>query len=345
MAKETIQKEVGYSCSYVPVEILDAFGIKTTYVMGDSNSADISQGYLNANICGFCKDIVSRPRDQVYDMVFTDCCDAMVKLHEAFKIHPAFKDDFSFLLTVPRSFEEMDIEFYPNVLKHFIHHLEIATGQKFSEARLAASIKKYNQFRKHLKQVEQMLLENKIWGSEYVEFIFSLYNEGIDRSIELADQFVQNHQDDDEKDVDWGVLITGSNLPAAMSLAKHLEEHDANARFFDTCNLARSYNMSVSESLPPLEAISKAYLLKAPCPRMKDSMVRMHALIKLFNEYEMDVAVYHTVKFCATHIYDYMLFKDLCKKENVPLIRIETDHDFELPGQMQTRLEASLEML
>ena len=78
---------------------------------------------------------------------------------------------------------------------------------------------------------------------------------------------------------------------------------------------------------------------------MKDSIVRMHELIKIIKEYELDMAVYHTVKFCATHIYDYMLFKDICKKENVTLIRIETDHDFELPGQMQTRLEASLEML
>jgi benzoyl-CoA reductase/2-hydroxyglutaryl-CoA dehydratase subunit BcrC/BadD/HgdB len=345
MAKEKIDKKVGYSCSYVPLEILDSFGIKADYVIGDDSSADISQGYLNANICGFCKDICSRPRDQVYDMIFTDCCDAMVKVHEAFKLHPAFKDDFSFLLTVPRSFDEIDIEFYPNVLKHFISTLETATGKKFSEDRLAGSIGKYNQLRRRLKQVEKMLLENRIWGSEYVKLIFSLYNTGVDKSIELAGQFIQTHQDDKEKDVEWGVMLTGSNMPAALSLAEHLEKYDANARYFDTCNLARFYNMEVSESLPPLEAISRAYLTKAPCPRMKDSHVRMQKLIKIFKEYELDVAVYHTVKFCATHIFDYMAFKKLCAKEDVPLIRIETDHDFDLPGQMQTRLEASLEML
>ena len=56
---------------------------------------------------------------------------------------------------------------------------------------------------------------------------------------------IKAHQNDDEKEVDWGVLITGSNIPAALSLAKHLEENDTNARFFDNCNLARFYNMSV----------------------------------------------------------------------------------------------------
>ena len=345
MPKETIEKEVGYACSYVPREILDAFGIKTTYVIGDSGSPDTSQGYVNANICGFCKDIVSRPKGEAYDIIITDCCDAMIKLHEAFKLHPDLRDNFSFLLTVPRSFDEIDVEFFPNVLKHFIDHLETATGKKFSEENLVASIKKFNRLRQNLKQVEKMLLENRIWGSEYVKLLFKLYEAGVDRSLALTSEFVQAHQDDDEKDVDWGVLITGSNMPAAVSLAAHMEEYDANVRFFDTCNLARFYNMNVSEDMPPLEAIARGYLTKSPCARMKNSEVRMEENIRLIKEYDLDVAVYHTVKFCAPHIYDYALFRDMCKKEDIPLIRIETDHDFELPGQMATRVEAALEML
>ena len=68
-------------------------------------------------------------------------------------------------------------------------------------------------------------------------------------------------------------------------------------------------------------------------------------LVRLIEDHDLDVAVYHTVKFCASHIYDYICFKELCEKNDIPLIRIETNHEYELPGQMATRLEAALEML
>ena len=87
MGKDAIDKEVGYSCSYVPLEILDFFGINATYIIKDACSADTSQGYLSQNICGLAKDICSRPRTQVYDLILTDCCDAMVNLHESFHLH------------------------------------------------------------------------------------------------------------------------------------------------------------------------------------------------------------------------------------------------------------------
>lgn len=345
MTKEKIDVEVGYSCSYVPLEILDSFGLKVNYVMKDANCSDTSQGYISQNICGFAKDICSRPRDQVYDMIFTDCCDAMVKVHEAFKLHPDFENDYSFLLTVPRSYDKIDIEYWPTVLNHFIQALETATGKPFSETKLSESIKKYNLLRKVLRKAEHMLLENTVWGSEYVRLLFSLYDAGVDKSILLAEAFIEDHKDNEEKDIDYSVLVTGSNMPAALSLAEHIEEYDGNTRFFDTCNLSRFYNIQVSEDMQPLEALSVAYLTKSPCPRMKNSKPRMTDLVRLISEYEIDLAVYHTVKFCTTHIYDYMAFREICRQEDIPLIRVETNHEFELPGQMATRLEASLEML
>jgi len=345
MVRGAVDKEVGYSCTYVPLEILDSFGIKANYVIGDASSPDRSQGYLSQNICGFAKAICSRSRDQVYDLVLTDCCDAMVKLHESFHLHPDFKDDFAYLLTVPRSYEELDIEYWPKALGHFIQTLEQATGEAFSETRLADSIRKFNKLRNVLRQAERMLLENTIWGSEYVKLLFSLYDAGADESIALAEQFLESNRDNEEIDVEYSILVTGSNMPVALSLAEHVQECDGNARFFDNCNLARFYGMEVSESRSPLEAISEAYLKKPPCPRMKGSTPRMLNLIQLIKQYELDLAVYHTVKFCATHIYDYLAFRELCEKNDIPMVRIETNHEYELPGQMATRLEAALEML
>ena len=345
MSRDTIAKEVGYSCSYVPLEILDSFGIKTTYVIRDPSSPNKSQGYVNQNMCGFCRDICSRPRGQVYDMVFTNCCDAMTKLYESFRIHPDFKNDFSFLLHVPRSYEAMDVAYWPNVLSHFIQTLETATGESFSENRLRESIIRFNRLRSSLRQVERMLLEDTIWGSEYVKLLFALYDAGVDKSIMLTEEFITARREDEEKDADFSILVTGSNMPVSLQLAKHVEECDGNVRFFDACNLARFYNMEVSESAPPLEALSEAYLTRLPCARMKNSTPRMANLIQLIKQYGMDLAVYHTVKFCAPHVYDFIEFKELCNENSIPLVRIETDHEYELPGQMATRLEAALEML
>jgi benzoyl-CoA reductase/2-hydroxyglutaryl-CoA dehydratase subunit BcrC/BadD/HgdB len=345
MAKKTLLKEVAYSCSYVPIEILDSFGLKPVYNLGDNRNVDISQQYLHQNMCGFVRDIVNRNPDNAYDAILTNCCDSFIHLNTVYNLHPDYQNTFNYMISLPRSFEDIDIEFWPNVLKHFIGKLEDATGKKFNEANLVKSIEKCNRWREGLRRAENLLLENKIWGSEYVRLITDTYNLGVDESLDLVTSFLEEHQNGEEKDAEWGILLTGANFPAALSFAEHSELYDANVRYFDTCNLARYYNVSISETLSPLEALSKGYLSKSPCSRLKASKFRYMELLGKIDEYGLDAVVYHTLKFCDQNIMDAVMFKEMCEGKDIPFIRIETDHESEVSGQIKTRVEALLEML
>ncbi len=345
MSKNKIQKECGYYCTYVPLEILDSFGLEPRYAIGSPTATDISQAYLNPNICGFARALCSRPRSDSYDMIFTDCCDAMFKLYEAWHLHSDFADDYAYMLSFPRVVNDRSIDFWQNVLQHFITSLEEATGRKFSETSLKQSIKRYNRLRRALRQAEGLLLANKISGSAYLDLMIEVQEQNLDTAIDAAESFLETHADAEEQDANFLLLVSGSHFPAIKAVAEVLEDNDCNAVYFDTCNTSRSYNMIVDEGLPPLEAIARGYLQKVPCPRMKHSSERLSHVIDIVKTNNIDGVIYHTLKFCDPHIFDYSILKKHLGEEEIPFIRLETNHEFNLPGQMQTRIEAFAEML
>lgn len=345
MSKDRLEKAIGYCCFYTPVEILHSFGLEPRYCIGGPSAPDISQAYLNPNICGFVRAVASRPRSDVHDMVFTDSCDAMMKLYEAWNLHSDFENDFSYLLPVPRLVDERAIEFWQNALQHLIATLEEVTGRKFSEANLVRSIKNYNLLRHGLRQAEELLLVNKLWGSAYAELLTNVQRQDLAGAIKTTTSFLEARSDAEEKQTEYRLLISGSNFPAVLPLASLLEENECNAVFFDTCNMSRSYNMVVDESLPPLEAIARGYLQKTPCPRMKHSADRFDHLINIVRNNNIDGVIYHILKFCDPHIFDHLVLKKHLDQEGIPLLRVETEHEFSLPGQIRTRVEAFVEML
>ncbi len=345
MSKGKLQREIGYCCSYTPVEILHSFGLEPRYCMGSPSAPDTADAYLNSNICGFVKAVARSARNGLRDMVFADSCDAMVKLWEAWNLHSDFEDAFSYLLPFPRVVNEDAIQFWQNALQHLIGRLAKATGREFRQADLADSINKYNQLRSGLRQAEEILLADKLKGSTFIEVLTTVQQQDLDEAIKTVASFREAHSNPHDEASEYRLLITGSNFPALSEIASLLEENASNAVFLDTCNANRSYCMVVDESLPPLEAISRGYLQKTPCPRMQHSVERLEQLVELVKTNSIDGVIYHTLKFCDLHNMDYLMVKKRLEKRGIPLLRVETEHEFTLPGQMRTRVEAFLEML
>lgn len=82
---------------------------------------------------------------------------------------------------------------------------------------------------------------------------------------------------------------------------------------------------------------ARALLSQIPCMRMSDVQARRQLL-----EQEHCIGIiYHTVKFCDYYHFEY---SDLLK-ENIPMVKIETDYTRGSAGQILTRLEGFAESL
>ena len=67
--------------------------------------------------------------------------------------------------------------------------------------------------------------------------------------------------------------------------------------------------------------------------------------MRLAKEYKADGVIHYNLQFCHTYANEAVKMEKTLAKENIPLLRIETDYSDEDAGQLKTRIEAFLEMI
>lgn len=107
----------------------------------------------------------------------------------------------------------------------------------------------------------------------------------------------------------------------------------------DTC----VNNRSVSGARPPegcrfnelMDWYAGVLLRQLPCMRMQDRTGRK----AMTNDPNLKGVIYHTVKFCDFYSFEY----EQLRKQQLPLLKIESDYTVQSSGQLRTRLEAFAE--
>jgi benzoyl-CoA reductase/2-hydroxyglutaryl-CoA dehydratase subunit BcrC/BadD/HgdB len=225
-----------------------------------------------------------------------------------------------------------------------ISHLEKELGIKFDREKLQYSISNYRILRHKLKEVEDLLLRNRIFSHHYIELLYQVQGEEVTEAIRLVDNFLKKDTKGPEQAKP--LLITGSII-AGLPLSKTIEELGGNVIYFDTCCTTRWYQKNLNlETDDPLQVLAETYLGQTPCPRMNQSFERFDKLQEIIHTYGVKGVIHHTLKFCDVFIYEsypYKLFLD--STTNTPLLRIESDYDFGASGQISTRLQAFMEIL
>ena len=65
----------------------------------------------------------------------------------------------------------------------------------------------------------------------------------------------------------------------------------------------------------------------------------------MVNAYRVDGIIFIKMKFCDLYAFDGFLFNDALKKVNVPILELEREYHQCPSGQMQTRIQAFMEMI
>jgi len=95
----------------------------------------------------------------------------------------------------------------------------------------------------------------------------------------------------------------------------------------------------------PLEAISRRYLNNFPCARMYPSDERFNRIIELARDFKVEGVISQIIRYCVPYAHDLPLITDRLKAQGIPTLALDVEYGTSGSGQIQTRVQAFLEML
>ncbi|HET6477513.1 MAG TPA: 2-hydroxyacyl-CoA dehydratase family protein, partial [Dehalococcoidales bacterium] len=115
----------------------------------------------------------------------------------------------------------------------------------------------------------------------------------------------------------------------------------------ELCTSTRYWSDPVvlAEDQSPVAAISRRYLSNFPCARMVPSDERFNRILNLVKEFKVDGVVSQIIRYCVPYAHDLPLLRDRLKEIGVPILALDVEYGTSGSGQIQTRVQAFLEML
>ncbi len=311
-------ERVGYLCTYVPVELVEAAGFHPMRVIPRSSEKD--EVLLDPNICPYLKAVLSQlQRESPKGLVFINSCDGMRRLYDAVRwFFPSLE---VCILDVPRSSDERGVLYYREVIEDFSRWLGNLRGKPLLEEEVREAIARCNQRRRALFEI----LKERPRAGDLLRALKGGFPPKDLQEVRLR-----------EGEGRVKVLVTGSLLEAD-GILDWLEELGGEVLIPDVCSGLRGAGYVGGGE--PFLALAKAYLEKPPCARMRGSRRRLlREAVK-----EVQAVLAYIPKFCDHYLYELATLRGICKEEGRPLLHLEGEYTVGVSEGIRTRVQAFLE--
>ena len=351
--KRSGKKVFGWFCTYAPEEIMHAAGILPVRIVGYSQETELDDGnaYLYVNNCSFsrsCLQLGLRGEYGYLDgVVGGSTCDGARRLFDLWRHY--IGTPFHHVLTVPRKYTEKAHKLYYREVVEFTHHLEEYLGFKITDEALYDSIQLYNESRRLLRELYELRKLDKppITGAETMEVLNAsfrmpkeIFNEWLRELLKEISASGNAHTGRAR------LMLTGSVL-TNPEFINSIEEQGGLVVTDELCTSTRYWGDSVildgAESL--LEAIARRYLNNFPCARMFPSDERFNRIIDFCRDFKVDGVISEIVRYCVPYDHDLPLLIKKLKAQGIPTLALDVEFGTSGSGQIQTRVQAFLEML
>jgi benzoyl-CoA reductase/2-hydroxyglutaryl-CoA dehydratase subunit BcrC/BadD/HgdB len=252
-------------------------------------------------------------------------------------------------MDLPKVTSAAAVEYFAQEIRKLICSLEAHFNCSITESSLAEAIDIYNETRDLMGEVYRLRSSEQFDVSEtrihkLVQASQTRPRKLFNRELKTFVEEIKKQEPEVPKPKRPRIMIVGSILPNP-GLIEIIEEAGARIVFDDLCSGRRYFDARIEKEGDLARALSRHYLLKAPCARMKDTKLRMEMAEKQVEEHRIDGIVYNTMKFCDSDLYDYAAYHNVFRNKGVPIIQIEDDGAGGNAGQIKTRIEAFVEML
>ena len=274
-------------------------------------------------------------------------CDGARRLFDLWRYY--IKTPFHHVLTVPRKQTQRAHELYHDQVKQFKQHLEEFLGIQITDEKLLHSIEVYNESRALLKSLYELRkrAEPPITGAETMEVLNAsfrmpkeLFNEWLRSLLDELAESGNTHKGRAR------LMIVGSvmNNPEFI---QSIEEQGGLVVTDELCTSTRYWSDPVvlEKGKTPLESISQRYLNNFPCARMVPSDERFNRTLELARDFKVDGVISQIIRYCVSYAHDLPLLTDRLKAQGIPILALDVEYGTSGSGQIQTRVQAFLEML
>lgn len=353
--KDSGKPVVGMYCTYFPREIAQAIGAATVSLCStsDETTADAEKD-LPKNLCPLIKSsygfaITDKcPFFHFSDLVIGETtCDGKKKMYE---LMGAFKPVH--VMQLPHNQSEDSLILWEKEVRKVKEVIEEKFEAKITKEKLEEQIKLENRIRKAFKKLAQTMVNDPtpMSGYDYFKVLFGstfrFDRENLPDEInKLADKIMDAYDENLEKKP--RILITGCPIGGATEkLIKAIEDKGAVVVSYENCTGEKNYDRLVEEDTDdPLLAIAKRYI-EIGCSVMSPNNNRYELLGRLIDKYKVDGVVDLELQSCHTYeIETTSIRKFVNEEKNIPYISIETDFSQADIGQINTRIQAFIEML
>lgn len=350
---------VGIFCTYTPIELIHAAGAVAVGLCGTSDEPiHHAEKHLPKNLCPLIKSsygfAVSEQCPYFYfaDLIVGETtCDGKKKMYELLdELKPTH------VMHLPQGQDKSNAYRYWRdeliVLKEL---LEGKFNVKITDEILREEIKERNLERKVLLDFYELgkLNPSPVSGHEVNELMESMSFQ-FDRKSkrEFIEQRTKELREKYENELKGTksnrprILITGCPVGGVRDkILKTIEDSGADIVAFENCSGVREKMNFVNENIDPIDALAEKYL-NVSCSVMTPNPRRFEALDEMIDEYEIDGVIEVVLQACHTfNIEAHNVKRFVQEKKEKPYLYIETDYSKLDVGQINTRINAFLEII
>ena len=356
--KEQGRRIVGVFCTFTPWELIlaaDAVAVVLCGI-GDDN-IPAAEVRLPKNLCPLIKASYGAavtdkcPFFYFSDMVLAETtCDGKKKMYE---LMGELKHCHIMQLP-PGRYGKGALEFWKQEVISVKEDLEQFYGITITEQKIRDAIHLRNRERKAVLDFFEVarLKPSPITGYEIMTVISSNeFSPDLEekiaylekRTAELKNLYEREYKGKHSRP---RILITGCPVTGVMDkVIKRIEEMGADVVGYENCCGPREKKDPIDETKDPITAIAEKYL-RVNCSVMSPNPGRLEALGTQIDEYQVDGVVEVLLQACHTFAIESDAVKTFVTREkNIPYLALTTDYSTADQGQIDTRLNAFVEML
>jgi benzoyl-CoA reductase/2-hydroxyglutaryl-CoA dehydratase subunit BcrC/BadD/HgdB len=345
-ASRASEKDLLYTCSCVPEEIVLAAGFRPRRFLPEGRPAD---AWIHPKTCGYVKNLLAAALDSedvdAVGIVIANSCDAMRRLYDLWAGYvprvPAF------FLDVPKKSDDDSIAFFASELAKLSEWLhDELRGTRVTETSLGEAARTCNEIRSLMGEVFglQGAVPSGIPGARV--FDLCLAGTAQPKAEFAADirQILAGAKGEHGK-ARTRRIVVGGGLNCERHVVAEIERVGAEVVALDTCIGLRHYEGCVEEAPDQISALARRYLTRRTCARMEGLEQRIRCMKKLVDDTRADGLVYCSLKFCDPCLYDVPPISRMFREQGIPFLWLEDDYASSSLGQVRTRIEAFLELI
>ncbi|MHA1266121.1 MAG: 2-hydroxyacyl-CoA dehydratase subunit D [Candidatus Helarchaeota archaeon] len=336
-----------------PDELVFAAGaIPLRLILGGREEQELGDQYLSATTCPYSRATIGfleagHPLYRLLDVLIVGTfCNGVQNIGN-------YADNFNiptYSFLVPHYREASALNFYKTELHKLKTFLENFTGNPITHTSLNNAIELYNQLRTLLRQLNAYRQQPTppIRGMQINELVAQAFLTGPEVMIPHCQDLLLQLQNSPPQYSGARIFLTGSGITMGDSLFEVIEEHCGGIVVADDLWSSMDYfledvNMEGSDLLSNL---ADRYLKRNLCGRMAhDHEVRIPKILELYRTFHASGIIYHTLKFCDSYSNLKPEFKQVMIQHHIPVLELDRDYAESSIGQIQTRIEAFLEMI